>query len=105
MPEIRPGVGFSPAMPQKCAGMRMEPPPSLATPPAEHIAAMAAASPPLDRPGVRPRSHGLLVRPVIALSVSYRLSISGVLVRPITIAPAARNRATTVASRKAGNAQ
>jgi hypothetical protein len=70
VPGIRPGVGFSPAMPQKCAGMRMEPPPSLATPPAEHSAAIAAASPPLDPPGVRVKSQGLLVRPVIALSVS-----------------------------------
>ena len=65
MPGIRPGVGFSPAIPQKCAGMRMEPPPSLATPPAEHNAAIAAASPPLDPPGVRVKSQGLLVRPVI----------------------------------------
>ena len=48
----------------------MEPPPSLATPPAEQSAAMAAASPPLDPPGVRSRSQGLLVRPVMALSVS-----------------------------------
>ncbi|MCX6630191.1 MAG: hypothetical protein NTW28_21445 [Candidatus Solibacter sp.] len=102
VPGIRPGVGFSPATPQKCAGTRMDPPPSLATPPAEHIAAIAAASPPLDPPGVRATSHGLLVRPVMALSVSYRMSISGVLVRPITIAPAARKRATTVASREAG---
>ena len=50
---MRPGVGFSPAMPQKCAGMRMEPPPSLPIPPAEQNAAMAAASPPLEPPGVR----------------------------------------------------
>ncbi len=70
MPGILPGVGFSPAIPQKCAGMRMEPPPSLATPPAEQNAAIAAASPPLEPPGVRVTSHGLLVRPVIALSVS-----------------------------------
>ena len=70
MPGMRPGVGFSPATPQKCAGMRMDPPPSLPNPPAEQQAAMAAASPPLDPPGVRVRSHGLCVRPVMELSQS-----------------------------------
>src|SRR5438477_12730511 len=50
---MRPGVGLSPQMPQKCAGTRMEPPPSLPTPPAEHPEAIAAASPPLDPPAVR----------------------------------------------------
>src|SRR6476646_8152852 len=59
----RPGVGLSPQIPQKCAGTRIDPPPSLPTPPAEHPEAMAAASPPLDPPGVRERSQGLLVRP------------------------------------------
>src|SRR5271156_5735133 len=67
---IRPGVGFSPQMPQKCAGTRIEPPPSLPTPPAEQPAAIAAASPPLEPPGVRAKSHGLLVRPYNELSVS-----------------------------------
>jgi len=48
----------------------MEPPPSLPTPPIEQPEAMAAASPPLDPPEVRERSHGLLVGPVSRLSVS-----------------------------------
>ena len=30
---MRPGVGFNPQIPQKCAGTRMEPPPSEPTPP------------------------------------------------------------------------
>jgi len=47
---IRPGVGLSPQMPQKWAGTRMEPPPSLPIPPKERPAAMAAASPPLEPP-------------------------------------------------------
>src|SRR5882762_5147303 len=47
---MRPGVGFSPQIPQKCAGTRIEPPPSLPTPPAEQPEAIAAASPPLDPP-------------------------------------------------------
>ena len=67
---MRPGVGFNPAMPQKCAGTRMEPPPSEARPPGEQKDAIAAASPPLDPPGVRAPSQGLLVRPVRKLSVS-----------------------------------
>jgi len=67
---MRPGVGLRPAMPQKCAGMRMEPPPSLPIPPGEQKAAMAAASPPEEPPGVRAGSEGWLVRPVTKLSVS-----------------------------------
>ena len=65
---MRPGVGFNPARPQKWAGTRMEPPPSVARPPGEQQAAMAAASPPLEPPGVRSGSQGLLVRPVRKLS-------------------------------------
>src|SRR5215472_4224309 len=66
----RPGVGFNPQMPQKWAGTRMEPPPSLPTPPIEQPAAMAAASPPLDPPDEYARFHGLLVFPVRRLLVS-----------------------------------
>src|SRR6202166_3049812 len=60
---MRPGVGFNPQIPLKCAGTRIDPPPSLPTPPADNPAAIAAASPPLDPPGVREKSQGLLVRP------------------------------------------
>src|SRR6266576_2723402 len=95
---MRPGVGLSPQMPLKCAGTRMDPPPSLPTPPAEHPDAMAAASPPLDPPGVRERSQGLLVRPYRRLSVSQAINNSGVFVTPRIIAPALRNRETKGAS-------
>ena len=67
---MRPGVGLSPQIPLKCAGTRMEPPPSLPTPPAEHPLAMAAASPPLDPPGVRdkiPRIVGTSVKQIVSL--------------------------------------
>ena len=47
---MRPGVGFSPQMPEKCAGVRIEPPPSLPTPPMQQPEAIAAASPPLEPP-------------------------------------------------------
>src|SRR5689334_19960234 len=67
---MRPGVGLSPQMPLKCAGTRIEPPPSLPTPAMEHPEAIAAASPPLDPPELQDKSQGLLVFPVRELSVS-----------------------------------
>src|SRR2546428_12799116 len=60
---MRPGVGFRPQIPLKCAGTRIDPPPSLPTPADDIPDAIAAASPPLDPPGVRVQSQGLLVRP------------------------------------------
>src|SRR5579864_9228522 len=95
---MRPGVGFRPQIPLKCAGTRMEPPPSLPTPPAEHPDAIAAASPPLEPPGVRDRSQGLLVRPYRRLSVSHAIRSSGVLVVPRIMAPAFRKHQTSGAS-------
>src|SRR5207248_5365124 len=91
---MRPGVGFSPQIPQKCAGTRMDPPPSLPTPPAEHPLAMTAASPPLEPPAVRDKSQGLLLRPYSRLSVSHAMRSSGVFVTPSTIAPACFSRST-----------
>src|SRR5438552_12896499 len=85
---MRPGVGLSPQIPVKCAGTRIDPPPSLPIPPAEQPAAIAAASPPLDPPGVNERFQGLAVRPCSGLSDSYPISISATLVVPRTIAPA-----------------
>src|SRR5581483_5984386 len=95
---IRPGVGFSPQIPQKCAGTRTDPPPSLPTPPAEQPLAMAAASPPLDPPAVREMSQGLLVRPYSRLSVSHAIRSSGVFVVPRITAPVSRKRDTSGAS-------
>src|SRR3981189_804208 len=66
----RPGVAFNPQIPQKWAGTRIDPPPSLPTPPAEHPAAIAAASPPLEPPAECAKFHGLLVFPASLLSVS-----------------------------------
>src|SRR6266478_9242402 len=98
---MRPGVGLSPQMPLKWAGTRVDPPPSLPTPAAEHPEAMAAASPPLEPPALRDKSQGLLVLPLIKLSVSYAIRNSGVFVLPKRIAPAARSRAASVASASA----
>ncbi len=61
-------------------------------------AAMAAALPPLLPPGVRPRSHGLLVRPKIGLADCQSASMGGTLVLPRSTAPAARVRVVTGAS-------
>src|SRR5947209_1812367 len=96
---MRPGVGFSPQMPQKWAGTRIEPPPSLPTPPAEQPEAIAAASPPLEPPEEYSVFHGLLVLPESRLSVSYAIRNSGVLVLPSKIAPASRRRRTNAFNR------
>ena len=63
--------------------------------------ARAAASPPLEPPGVRSASQGLSVAPQRLLSLYQRMPRSGMLVRPITIAPASRSRSTAGASRSA----
>ena len=58
----------------------------------------SAASPPLEPPDVRSGSYGLHVRPCGTDSVSYDHVYSGTVDFASTIAPAARTRATTVAS-------
>ncbi len=58
-------------------------------------AATAAPAPPLDPPAVMSDRQGLRVRPCSALSVNQRIEKPGVLVRPMTMAPARRRLATT----------
>ena len=53
--------------------------------------ATAAASPPLDPPGVCPADHGFSVAPRSALTVCQRIPNSGMFVRPTGMAPAARS--------------
>ena len=60
---MRPRVGFSPKRPQAEAGMRIEPPPSVACASGTMPAATAAAEPPLEPPGARSWRHGLRVTP------------------------------------------
>ncbi len=62
---MRPWLGFIPTSPVKAAGVRIEPPPSLAVAKGTSPAATAAADPPLDPPGVVARSHGLVVTPEV----------------------------------------
>src|SRR4051812_29987911 len=67
-----PKVGLWPTIPQKDAGIRTEPPPSVPSARAVIPAATDAPAPPLDPPGVRPRSQGLRVSPYTLLSVCPR---------------------------------
>src|SRR5262245_54346935 len=60
---VLPRVGLKPTNPQQDAGMRIEPPPSLACPIGAIPAATAAAEPPLDPPTTRSCRQGLRVAP------------------------------------------
>ena len=83
-------VGLSPNSPQHDAGMRIEPPPSLALAAGTMPAATAAAEPPEEPPGVRAGSQGLRLGPWSAGSVVEHRPFSGELVRPQLISPARR---------------
>ena len=95
---MRPRVGLSTQMPQHWAGQRRDPSPSLPTPNGVMPVASAAASPPLEAPGVRDLSQGLMVAPHSSLTQCQRTAMVARLVWPIGIAPAARRRSTWGAS-------
>ncbi len=78
--------------------MRIEPPPSVPCAIGQSPAAVAAAAPPLEPPGVRDVSHGLRQTPLSSDSVIAIVPNSGVFVLPSTTKPAARMRRTTAAS-------
>src|SRR4051794_25512155 len=78
----RPSEGLKPDSPHSADGMRIEPPPSDPVASGTMPAAMAAALPPDEPPGVRVTSHGFLVVPNKALSVCAFQPNSGVLVLP-----------------------
>ena len=82
--------------------MRIEPPPSLAPATGRIPAATAAAAPPEEPPGVRPRSQGLRAGPNSSGSVIPLAPNSGVLVLPKITRPASSQRWTTVAWAAAG---
>src|SRR5581483_3553833 len=98
----RPYVGFSPAMPQKLAGTRIEPPVSLPSATGTSLAATAAPDPLLDPPGTWPSAHGFAGVPSAGLTPVGPKASSWRCVVPTTTAPAARSRATTPASAAAG---
>lgn len=87
-------VGFKPKIPQHEAGIRIDPPPSLALAMATIPELTAAADPPLEPPGVRLMSHGLWVGPKNVGSVVGRRPNSGVFVLPNIISPAFFNLLT-----------
>ena len=91
--DVRPREVLSPTSPQHAAGMRIDPPPSLAWANGNMPDATAAAEPPDDPPAVRVTSHGFRVGPNASGSVVGMMPSSGVLVRPTTTRPAAWKRA------------
>src|SRR4051812_18745167 len=82
-----PCVGLMVATPLQCAGQRNEPPMSLPWAMVPMPAATAEPAPPEEPPQVMSGSQGLSVSPCRGLSVKPRNENSGVLVRPMTIAP------------------
>ena len=87
-----------PVSPQNPAGPRVEPPPSEADAIDVIAAATLAPAPPLEPPGMRSRSHGLLQVGAIFVYVSPRFPNSGVADLPTITAPEARMRSTTTES-------
>src|SRR5215470_11275813 len=97
--DTRPRDGFKPTRPHSLAGMRIEPPPSLACAIGTKPAATAAAEPPLEPPVECLTFHGLWLAPYAAGSVVTDKPSSGVLVLPRQIRPAARNFSVRYESR------
>ena len=86
--QVNPLLGFSPNKPQHDAGIRIDPPPSVAWATGEIPEATAAAAPPLEPPVEKLRFHGFLVIPFATGSVVSVKPNSGVLVRPKMLSPA-----------------
>src|SRR5437868_11367899 len=80
--DTRPRAAFSPTRPQQAAGMRVEPPPSLAWAIGTIPDATAVAEPPEEPPLMRSRSHGLRVGPKRLVFVHGRIPHSGSVVVP-----------------------
>ena len=72
---MRPYVAFRPGSPVKLAGVRIEPPPSLAVQNGTRPAETAADEPPLEPPGVRVGSQGLRVTPCTGLAVKAQFVV------------------------------
>src|SRR6266566_700998 len=91
---LRARVGFRPNSPQHEAGIRIEPPPSVACAMGSMPAATAAAAPPLEPPALISQFQGFLVGPNSRGSVEVESPNSGVLVLPKMTRPARFMRAT-----------
>src|SRR5581483_12111439 len=88
--DTSPRDGLMPTSPQHDAGLRIDPPPSLPCAIGQSAAAVAAAAPPLEPPGVREVSHGLRHAPFSSDSVMPIVPNSDVFVLPSTTKPASR---------------
>src|SRR5699024_4321969 len=88
---VRPLVGFNPNRLVKDAGIRIDPPPSLAPATGTIPEATAAAAPPLEPPGEKFLCHGLRVAPCRAGSVIFLRATSGVFLYPVNTQPASLN--------------
>src|SRR3954463_8963983 len=95
---MTPLLCFSPTTPLQAAGMRVEPPPSVATASGAMPAATATAAPPLEPPLERSLLQALRVRPKSGESVRHLVPNSGVVVLPIRTPPCPRSRAAATAS-------
>jgi hypothetical protein len=89
---------FKPTTPLHAAGIRVEPPPSVAIASGAMPLATATAAPPLEPPEEHSAPQALRMRPNSGESVRHLLPNSGVVVLPIRIAPSARSFATATAS-------
>jgi hypothetical protein len=89
--ETLPRLGFSPNNPHSDAGIRIDPPPSLACAIGTIPAATAAAEPPLDPPVECLRFQGLWLAPYATGSVVTVAPNSGVLVFPKFTSPRSQN--------------
>ena len=87
-----------PSTPQNAAGWRTEPPVSVPSASGTMPAATAAAEPPDEPPATRSGSSGWRTGPNAEFSLELPMPNSSRFVLPITTAPAASKRATTVAS-------
>ena len=94
--EMRLRWGLRPTSPQHAAGMRVDPPPSLAWAIGTMPAATAVAEPPDEPPLVRAGSHGLRVGPKRLVLVHGRMPHSGSVVDPTMTKPASLKRRTTL---------
>src|SRR5437879_13847895 len=83
---------FSPTTPLQAAGIRVEPPPSVAIASGAMPLAIATAAPPLEPPLERASLQALRVRPNNGESVRHLVPKSGVVVLPSRIAPCSRIR-------------
>src|SRR6476620_3938354 len=95
---MTPLLCFSPTTPLQAAGIRVEPPPSVAIASGAIPLATATAAPPLEPPLERASLQALRVRPNNGESVRHLVPNYGVVVLPISMPPEARSRATATAS-------